>query len=89
VEQSDQRMLIEVEAGEAAEQGLNTLREVVWELTTSRVVQSIFSVQLPTPFQDKRAPLRSWETWPRLNSYSCSVQSYGNSMGGVANTIPF
>jgi hypothetical protein len=55
---SDRRTLIE-EAGEAAERGLNTLCEVVWELATSRVVQSIFSVQLPTSFWEKRAPLRS------------------------------
>ena len=51
------------------------------------MVESIFSVQLPTPFhhhyfhQEKCAPLRSCKTWPRLNSCSCSVQSKGTPMG--------
>ena len=58
VEQSDQHTLIEV-AGEVAERGLNILYELAWELTTSHVVQLIFSVQLPTSFCEKRAPLRS------------------------------
>jgi len=53
----------------------------------SRVIESIFSVQLPTLFQknyfrqEKRAPLRSCETWPRLNSRSRSVQSKGTPTG--------
>ena len=53
----------------------------------SHVVESIFSVQLPTPFhhhyfhREKRAPLRSCEMWPRLNSCSRSVQSKGTPMG--------
>ena len=58
-EMSDRHTLIEEEAGKVAEQGLNTLCEVAWELTTSHVAQSIFFVQLPTPFWEKRAPLRS------------------------------
>ena len=47
------------------------------------MVESIFSVQLPTPFHhhyfclEKHAPLRSCETWPHLNSCSHSVQSKG------------
>jgi len=59
VEWSDRRTLIENKMGEAAERGLNTLCKVVWELATSHVVQSIFFVQLPMPFREKRAPLRS------------------------------
>ena len=46
-------------------------------LQTSYVVQSVFSIQLPTLFWEKRAPLRSWETWPRLNS--CSLLVYMNA----------
>jgi hypothetical protein len=44
------------------------------------VVESIFFAQLPTPFhhhyfcREKRAPLRSCETWPRLNLCSRLVQ---------------
>jgi hypothetical protein len=51
------------------------------------VVESIFTVQLPTPFhhhyfrQEKRAPLRSCETWPHLNSCSRLVQLKGTPMG--------
>ena len=58
-ERSDRCTLIEEEAGESDKRGLNTLCEVVWELTTSHVVQSIFSIQLSMPFWEKRAPLRS------------------------------
>jgi sarcosine oxidase gamma subunit len=58
VEQSSRHTLIE-EAGEAAERGLNTLCKVAWELATCHVAQSIFSIQLPTPFWEKHAPLRS------------------------------
>ena len=53
----------------------------------SHVVESIFFIQLPTPFhhhyfcREKRALLRSCETWPRLNSYSRSVQSKGTPTG--------
>jgi hypothetical protein len=53
----------------------------------SRMVESIFSVQLSTPFhhhyfrQEKHAPLRLCETWPRLNSCSRSMQSKGTPMG--------
>jgi hypothetical protein len=51
------------------------------------MVESIFSIQLLTPFydhyfcQEKHAPLRSCETWPRLNSCSRSVQSKGTPTG--------
>jgi len=74
VERSDQRTLIE-EAGEAAEQGQNTLCEVAWELATSRVVQSIFSVQLPTPFREKRAPLRSCGRRSLFNENESSTET--------------
>ena len=53
----------------------------------SHVVESIFFGQLPTPFHhryfrwEKRAPLRSCETWPCLNSCSRSVQSKGTPTG--------
>ena len=57
-EWSDRHTLIEEEAGEVVEWGLNTLYEVAWELTTSRVVQSIFSIQFPMPFHENCAPLR-------------------------------
>jgi hypothetical protein len=46
-ERSDRRTLIEEEAREAAERGLNILYEVAWELATSRVVHQ-FS---PSNFQ--------------------------------------
>jgi hypothetical protein len=36
-ERSDRRTLIEEEAGEAAERGLNTLCKVAWELATCHV----------------------------------------------------
>jgi hypothetical protein len=51
------------------------------------MVKSIFSIQLPTLFhhhyfrREKRAPLRSCETWPRLNSCSRSVQLKGTPTG--------
>ena len=51
------------------------------------MVKSIFSVQLPTPFhhhyfrREKRAPLRSCEMWPHLNSCSRSLQSKGTPTG--------
>ena len=51
------------------------------------MVESIFSIQLPTTFhhhcfhQEKRAPLRSCETWPHLNSCSRSLQSKGTPTG--------
>jgi hypothetical protein len=53
----------------------------------SCVVESIFSIQLPTLFHhhyfhwEKRALLRSCETWPRLNSCSRSVQPKGTPTG--------
>ena len=53
----------------------------------SRVVKSIFSIQLPTPFhhnyfhEEMHAPLRLCEMWPRLNSCSRSVQSKGTPTG--------
>ena len=53
----------------------------------SRMVESIFTFQLPTPFhhryfcREKRAPLGLCETWPRLNSCSHSMQSKGTPMG--------
>jgi hypothetical protein len=58
VERSDRLTLIEEEAGERLSLGLNTLCKVAWELATSLVAQSIFSVQLPTPFWEKCGPLR-------------------------------
>jgi hypothetical protein len=51
------------------------------------MVESIFSVHLPTPFhhhyfrREKHAPLRLCETWPHLNSCSRSVQSKGTPTG--------
>ena len=51
------------------------------------MVESILSVQLPTPFhhhyfyREKRAPLRSCEMWPHRNSCSLSLQSKGTPMG--------
>jgi hypothetical protein len=53
----------------------------------SSMVESIFPIQLPTPFhhhyfcREKRAPLRSCEAWPRLNSFSRSVRSKGTPTG--------
>jgi hypothetical protein len=65
------------------------LTQIAWLALegSSRKVESIFSVQLPTPFhhhyfrRENRAPLRLRETWPRLNSCTRSMQLKGTPTG--------
>ena len=57
------------------------------EACSTKIVRDIFFIQPPTLFhhhyfrREKRAPLRSCETWPCLNSCSRLVQSKETPMG--------